>query len=335
MSLLHIAQEFGLELKKTSPSGGGEYHSSCPKCGGDDRFMIWEGKGTYWCRQCDIKGGTIRFCCDFLGLSYVDACKKIGVSPQRSHNWIPARPIFAPKVANVPSEIWQQQAARFVQEAHRHVVQDIQALRTLEERGLISSTITTYSLGWNPVNRWDPLELWGLNDPVKRRIYLPKGIVIPTFRDDMLIKLKIRRSEWHPHDRLPKYLEISGSMQTPQILGRDLTKPLFILESELDAMLMQQEAGDLCSCMAIGGAGKKPDASAHKLLTSGIPLLFCLDFDEAGKKAYRFWKETYPSVHPWPTPEGKSPGSAFQLGLNVRAWVECGINQIINSKGRT
>jgi hypothetical protein len=32
-----------------------------------------------------------------------------------------------------------------------------------------------------------------------------------------------------------------------------------IVEAELDAMLIQHYAADLCCCMAIGGAGKKPD----------------------------------------------------------------------------
>ena len=31
-----------------------------------------------------------------------------------------------------------------------------------------------------------------------------------------------------------------------------------IVEAELDAMLIIQEAGDLCACIALGGAQKRP-----------------------------------------------------------------------------
>jgi len=41
--------------RKTSK---GEYSSSCPKCGGEDRFISWEDGG-YWCRQCNFKGFVI------------------------------------------------------------------------------------------------------------------------------------------------------------------------------------------------------------------------------------------------------------------------------------
>jgi 5S rRNA maturation endonuclease (ribonuclease M5) len=33
-----------------------EYSSSCPVCGGYDRFRFWATHGRYWCRQCDLSG---------------------------------------------------------------------------------------------------------------------------------------------------------------------------------------------------------------------------------------------------------------------------------------
>lgn len=33
-----------------------EYSSSCPRCGGEDRFIFWDSDGGYWCRQCGLKG---------------------------------------------------------------------------------------------------------------------------------------------------------------------------------------------------------------------------------------------------------------------------------------
>lgn len=33
-----------------------ECSSSCPFCGGKDRFLFWPDKGNYWCRQCEEAG---------------------------------------------------------------------------------------------------------------------------------------------------------------------------------------------------------------------------------------------------------------------------------------
>ncbi len=43
-----------LKSKKT-----GEYCSSCPVCGGYDRFLFWVKSCNFWCRQCGIRGFTV------------------------------------------------------------------------------------------------------------------------------------------------------------------------------------------------------------------------------------------------------------------------------------
>lgn len=48
---------------------GAELAGPCPWCGGEDRFVVItdggkDGKGRYWCRQCDAKG----FATDLLEL---------------------------------------------------------------------------------------------------------------------------------------------------------------------------------------------------------------------------------------------------------------------------
>lgn len=76
--LLGLVEDYGLNLRKTSNSQGGEYHSSCPACGdGIDRFVIWPQLNRYWCRRCKISGDGIQFCRDFLGMSFKEACTKV------------------------------------------------------------------------------------------------------------------------------------------------------------------------------------------------------------------------------------------------------------------
>ena len=164
-------------------------------------------------------------------------------------------------------------------------------------------------------------------DGKERKLWLPRGIVIPSRLQDHVVKLKIRRSDWFEGEELPKYAEVSGSMKCPAIYGNINTRIAVVVEAELDAMLIQQCAADLCCCIAIGGAGKKPDVNVDCLLRNMSSILFALDFDEAGRKAFQFWKTTYPALRPWPTPSGKSPGDALTSGVDLRKWISIGLQR--------
>jgi hypothetical protein len=183
-----------------------------------------------------------------------------------------------------------------------------------------------FQLGWNPESRWLPRTAWGLDNHSNKKLWLPKGIVIPAFDIALKepLKIKIRREDKQT-DNLPKYVEISGSMKAPGIYGNPTDKPLLILESELDAMLVQQFAGDICCPIALGGASKRPDQFCDKLLTDAPLILFALDVDRAGAAAFRWWRKTYPGIILWPPPAGKSPGDALKVGINLRRWVLDGI----------
>ncbi len=154
-------------------------------------------------------------------------------------------------------------------------------------------------------------------------MWIPKGLVIPTYDRSAgeLSKLKIRRSDWQAGDKLPKYVEIAGSMQTPSVYGDPKSRPIVVVESEIDAILLQQCAGDLCCSMALGGASKRPDAEGHRLLVQASAIVFSLDVDSAGAIAYRWWREVYQNIKVCPPPVGKSPGDAFLRGIDLRGWV--------------
>jgi DNA primase len=69
-------------LNKMANTHGGEYAGACPWCGGADRFRVWPNanKPGYWCRQCDRQGDAIQFLRDYEGLSYWEACERLGHS---------------------------------------------------------------------------------------------------------------------------------------------------------------------------------------------------------------------------------------------------------------
>lgn len=101
-----------------------------------------------------------------------------------------------------------------------------------------------------------------------------------------------------------------------------------IVESELDALLLSQEAGDLAGVVALGNAQAKPDRITHEALTRATVILVSLDTDTAGAKAaWGFWPATYgDKARRWPTPIGKDPSDAWGKGLDIGAWIQAGID---------
>jgi len=103
-------------------------------------------------------------------------------------------------------------------------------------------------------------------------------------------------------------------------------KHLVIVESELDGLLIDQEAGDMAGVVALGSAQTKPDQELNRLLKMASRLLITLDFDGAGASAaWRYWLSNYPGSKRWPTPYGKDPSEAAQRGLNIGLWIRAGL----------
>ncbi len=335
MNVGDLLEEMGVQPKLVASCKGGEYHSRCPdpQCDGKDRFCYWPKQGDdgrYWCRQCLRSGDAIQFCRDFMGMDFPSACAKVGRRPTLTpKSSVPTIKQFIPKVLSISSEQWIQKASDFLQRAHEYLIKHPHLMNQDKDRGLTLQSIVDFQLGWNAADIFDPRQLWGLPDLSTeggaRFLCLPQGIVIPSFRENIPIRIKIRRHKWKPDDAYPKYHIVAGGMTCPAIYG-DVSKPPVVVESELDAMLIQLFAADLCCCIASGGASIRPDEMVDKLLRQSTVILYALDFDEAGKKAFVFWKSTYPQLNPWPVPKGKSPGDAFNdYGVDLRAWIKQGI----------
>jgi hypothetical protein len=101
-----------------------------------------------------------------------------------------------------------------------------------------------------------------------------------------------------------------------------------VVESELDAFLLWQEAGDLAGVIALGSAQTKPDQETNRTLQKASLLLIALDSDEAGAKESLWWKRIYRNAKRWPVPVGKDPTEAAQAGLDLRGWVKAGLMEI-------
>ncbi len=324
MNILDLAEELNLSPKKMASTNGGEYKSKCPKCeDGRDRFCIWpnQGKsGRYWCRVCDSKGDAIQFCREFMGLSFHQSCKKLKLNLdfiKLNYKMRQIKSEFTPISEGAVCLKWQESARNFVHTTHSNLLSDPMALEILYTRGFSLATIKRFYLGINHQNLFLKRDQWGLENQVKengslKSLWIPKGFVIPSYFDGKPIKLKIRRSDWQENDTLPKYVEISGSKNSLSLYG-DVSKPVIIVESELDAMLIQQVASHLLCAVALGGVSKKPNDKIHAWLKQVPLILLSLDFDEAGKSKCLFWMKLYPNLRLWPTPQGKSFGDFFKI----------------------
>lgn len=63
------------DLKRKSKR---ELAGPCPFCGGEDRFLVFDDR-RYWCRVCEKRGDAIQLLRDRDGLSFRDACARLGV----------------------------------------------------------------------------------------------------------------------------------------------------------------------------------------------------------------------------------------------------------------
>jgi len=324
-------------LKHVAASSGGEFAGPCPWCGGDDRFRVWPehpsgaAGGKFMCRRCGWQGDGIQFVRDMSGVSYADACRQLGVSPKGSAQAgrTPRSSKWEPKASELPGNDWIVKAESFVTDCQ--AAMDGPGLEYAMGRGLTYATIQALRIGWNPRTDFDERAAWGLSPEVNeqtgkpRRVWRPGGLVIPTCRDGQVVAVKTRRTEWKPGDNLPKYVAVSGSSNAPMVLAAGQGKPVVVVESEIDAILVAQESRDLVAAIALRTAKAKPDDEAHELLKAAPVILVATDADEAGATAWPWWREHYPKAVRWPVPTGKDVGDCAATPGLIRAWIEAGL----------
>lgn len=340
MTLLDFyRQHTGYEPKKEATTGGGEWHGTCPGCGGKDRFRIQpnnSGKrciGFFACRQCDLKGDTISFCIDVMGMTPEQAYDAANAKPREKPFLKPVmKQSFVPNVITSPSAEWIERAASFVNWAHERIFEQSDVLHWLEKRGLPLDAVKKFKLGWcandKSKNGYFKCErsAWGLPDEIDetgelKGLYLPRGLVVPSIeKDGSVTRIKIRRSDWNPDSEFPKYKAIPGSMSGLMIVGDTSNKLMVIVESELDALAIDFACSDFAFAVGVGSNSKNPD-NVTDYLAQRKTLLICRDNDDAGKTMFYKWRKLYMHASDHPTPIGKDIGEAIQQGLNIREWL--------------
>jgi len=180
------------------------------------------------------------------------------------------------------------------------------------ERGLHDHTIRKYQLGWLPEWR-----------------QMPSKLVIPCFRvNGDLIRIKFRID--NPMSHHGRYRIMKGSNTSiPFTSNISSNKPVLIVESELDAILIAQESGEDIGVLALGSVGTHLNDNIISYLNEIIPnILICLDNDEAGKAKTVSLLKVLKNACNWSIPEiyGKDPGEAYNR-MNIKAWVNDGVKK--------
>ena len=315
-----------------------EYSASCPVCGGEDRFIYWpdSGKcGRFYCRGCEIKGDGIDFLRRFQRMTFPEAVKMVGLeqsAPSRRPKFpTSAKPYKKPweaRETTLPPMEWTERAKVLLDELTPGL-NTRPGRKYIASRGLTLETARLNCLAWNEDDLYDHPEVWGLEPWVNKRgrpgkIWIPAGLVIPNIRNDDVISLTIRRSDWHPGDELPKYVFVRGGASTPMILSRaDLS--IMVVESFLDAQLIIQEAGDIVGAVALNSCRNKPDREVFNILKKAPSIFFSLDYDSSGKAAWSWWRDNFPGIRPWPSSVGKDIGD--MPVTDVLPWVKAALAQ--------
>lgn len=358
MNLLDRASNHAT-YRKHSTAKGGEYVGPCPvksTCNGagDDRFHIWpeqDDHGTWWCRICGKGGDAIQFLIEVEGKSFLEACSIVGKeAPEQQEYRTPApkrkpEESWRPTAPASPADKWLEHAEKFVDFAHEQLLAAGDGpgtpLEYLAGRGISRAAAVKHRLGWNPGEKGNDMyrarEGWGLETVLKeggkkRKLWLPIGLVIPFPATGMLRRIRIRIPEGRRPEnfKTPYYVVPGSAMDTFTI--NPSARAFFIVEAELDGILIDDKAGDLTGVMAMGNNSAKPTAEAHQLLTESMHIANALDYDlqtdsndNPGGVAWLWWKRQFAQAERWPVPVGKDPGDAFKGGVDIRAWVKAGL----------
>lgn len=337
-------------------SSRGEWAGPCPFCGGtpgkSDRFHVFaDGRETqhYWCRSSSCvlhkRGDAIEYLRLVKGMSYKEACAALGIKAKRPplKSISPAQGAvrlqaqgqeWEPHGWDAPSEQWRRQAARLldrcIQQLHHYDNAHIR--RWLADSRLLNEeSIRSAYLGYCPRDLRMDRAKWGLKPEVDDKgqpkpLWIPEGIVIPCYRDGVLHRLRVRRFVKSTQGK--KYIFIQGGSAMPYVL-RTRANHAMIVESELDAILINQAAGDLVNTVGLGSVSIRPDPELHEHLMQQQSILVALDDDKesrAGMKAaWGWWAEHYDHAYRCPVVGSKDPTDAAKRGLDLRLWIQAAL----------
>lgn len=236
-----------------------------------------------------------------------------------------------------PSPVWRSRAEQFIAWAQGNLIGgDGQAARAYlaQERGLWSESWEHFRLGYCPQNIYDAPERWGLEG---KRVYLPRGIVIPGIWSGQPWYIKIRRpmkddalgayiGAWTEQDGLPeaKFGGPRGGHSALFGLEQSHVSPVLVLvEGEWDTMLVWQWCQDFCDVATLGGAQTHFNLLDLTVLARYIAVIVIHDSDQAGDRGRQYMAKIQQTTRRIQImePPAHDLSDYWKAGGNLRAWV--------------
>jgi len=158
-----------------------------------------------------------------------------------------------------------------------------------------------------------------------RKIHLLQGIVFPWQVGSEVWKVTFRR-EGKNIPKEERYRPIAGGGKPLyQLNGLRPNAAAMLVEGELDALSVTQEAGDLLAVVAIGStAGGRLERWIGRLALCSI-VLVAFDADPAGDKASAWWRQALgPQAKRW-RPYWDDSSAMLQSGVDLRTWIREGL----------
>jgi len=275
-------------------------------------LAVTPANGRWHCFGCGKSGDAITWLREREGLTFQEACERLGagaLSPVSPRPVAP-RPAQEPQ-DGPPSAAWQEQARKVITQGEAALWEPAgeKARAWLSCRGFQEATLRRWRIGYNPKDQ----KIAGL--------WVERGILIPWEAGGMVWAVNVRRPVTGEADG-PKYKAIKGSK--PGLYGVDtLTAglPAVLVEGEFDAMLLYQEAGDLVGVATLGSASKTLGDRWLPYLLPIPTLLVAYDTDQAGENGAGALTSLTARARRIKPLGGKDVTDFWKEGGNLRAWV--------------
>lgn len=331
------------KLHRVARTKGGEYAGPCPKCGGKDRFHVWPADEYphYWCRNCGIRGGSVKYLVEVRGFEWRDAYEALGIDSNAPAAPRPIRIPTSAEIAEAPSVEWQAAAQLLAREAVTNLWSPAgETTRDyLLRRGLDEEEMQRGNFGVIFEDRFEALDAWGVMEgpDSPEKIFIPKGIVIPYISEGQIWKINIRRPmrrNLPPGQKPNKYFAIHGG--TNALYGADALQSYgvgVIVESEITARFLRTLIRDIpeIAVVATGSKDKCRESRWIARLALCSVVLNAMDPDAGGDAAADWWIKTLPGLCYRHRPLFKDPNDMYMLlGFSkeeVRDWLLDGVRR--------
>ena len=160
---------------------------------------------------------------------------------------------------------------------------------------------------------------------------LPEGITLPYEYQGQIWKVRIllTNNGQHPLPGHEQYYTVPGGSEA--LYNADPLRPgvpALLVDEELDALLVTQEAKGQAVAVATGGMKTARSARWVDLLRAASLVLVSFPSTKEGDEATQWWMDHLPNAKAWPMPAAfKNISAMHEEGVSVQRWVQSGLEE--------